>query len=202
MLEWRPVVGCEGYLEVSREGDIRTVGRTYTGRNGSIKTVKQKVLSTQEDSKGYLRCRTSIHGNKLTIKVHRAVAQAFVENPDNKPQVDHIDGNKHNNHADNLRWATNRENFDFSVENGLRKNSFMSLTEIRKTEKWKQKARETCKRVFSKQVSCYTLEGAYVCKFDSCHEAAQQLGISQSGISGCCIGRLKTYKGYLWKYVE
>lgn len=202
MEEWRPVVGYEGYLEVSISGKIRTLKRTYTGRNGSVKTVKPKILSVQADGKGYLRCRTSIDKRKVTIKVHRAVAQAFLDNPDNKPQVDHIDGNKKNNTVENLRWATNKENYDFSVKNGLRENSFKALSECRETEKWKQKARETCKRNFSKQVNCYTRSGEYIRTYESGQEAAREVGGSQSGISGCCTGRLPTYKGYVWRYVE
>ena len=81
-------------------------------------------LKQQPDNKGYLRVRVTINGQKKQLKVHRVVAEAFVPNPMNKPQVNHKDGNKHNNRADNLEWVTNQENADHAMANGLWANVF------------------------------------------------------------------------------
>lgn len=74
-----------------------------------------RVVKPQPNGKGYLR--VSI-GGKLRF-VHRMVAEQYVPNPENKPQVNHKDGNKRNNSADNLEWVTNQENRDHALKNGL-----------------------------------------------------------------------------------
>lgn len=106
--EWKKIDGTHGLIEVSTLGRVRSLLRPA-----------MTVLKVQNDKKGYQRVRVTIYGQKMTFKVHREVAKAFIPNPENKPQVNHIDGNKANNAADNLEWVTNRENAQHAFATGL-----------------------------------------------------------------------------------
>ena len=99
-------------------------------KNGDvINKHTKRVLKQRPNSKGYLRVAV----NKKFYFVHRLVAQEYIENPDHKSQVNHIDGNKRNNHVDNLEWVNNQENRDHAVSHGLHlqgeKCSWSKLTE-------------------------------------------------------------------------
>ena len=72
-------------------------------------------------SSGYLTATTKISGSHVCLRAHRLVAQAYIPNPDNKPQVNHKDGNKQNNHVSNLEWCTARENTQHAHDTGLAK---------------------------------------------------------------------------------
>ncbi|MFL2104164.1 NUMOD4 motif-containing HNH endonuclease [Mycobacteroides abscessus] len=109
---WRPVEGYKAY-EVSSFGRVRSKG--FIMNNGAFR--KGIILKPYPDPKGYLK--VDIHRN--IKKVHRLVAQAFIENSMNKPQVNHKDGDKSNNHIDNLEWMTNSENTQHAWDTGLRK---------------------------------------------------------------------------------
>ena len=78
-----------------------------------------KELSTSLTNKGYKTCRSSVNNVRKHISIHRAVATLYVPNPDNLPQVNHIDGDKLNNHYTNLEWVSNRQNKNHALENGL-----------------------------------------------------------------------------------
>ena len=105
---WKDIKGFEGLYQVSNYGKIRN------SRNN-------KLLKTQKDIKNYVVITLKNKEKKYTLKVHRLVAQAFVENSLNKPQVNHIDGNKENNFVDNLEWVNNSENQYHAYKTGLKK---------------------------------------------------------------------------------
>lgn len=92
--------------------------------NGSLIGKDGTIKKPQLDSKGYLRVQIYVGGKPVTEKVHRLVARHFIPNPDNKPQVNHIDGDKTNNYIENLEWVTNKENSDHAMSNGLMDNLF------------------------------------------------------------------------------
>jgi len=92
---------------------------TYNWRN----TGKRAVLKPATDKKGYRRVGLIIDGRLVTRKVHRLIANAFIPNPQGKPQVNHIDGNKSNNHVGNLEWVTQSENKKHSFALGLENNN-------------------------------------------------------------------------------
>ena len=105
---WKPIVGTKGFIEVSSKGRVRSLLRDTP-----------RILKTQSDRKGYHRVRVTIEREKATYKVHREVAKAFIQNPNNLPQVNHKDGNKANNSVHNLEWVTNKENAHHAIDSGL-----------------------------------------------------------------------------------
>lgn len=113
---WLPIKGFEGRLEVSNMGRVRSVERVVAF-GSSRRKVHQTIYKLFDDKDGYKMA--GISGK--AIKVHRAVAEAFIPNPENKPQVNHIDGDKSNNRVDNLEWATQEENMRHASRNGLAK---------------------------------------------------------------------------------
>lgn len=105
-------------LEVSNHGRIRTIERVIQGvgfaRSKTKRTIKSKLREIQ-----YQHAYPSIRDRKQFFRVHRMVALMFIPNPENKPEVNHIDGNKLNFYYKNLEWSTRKENMEHAVLNGL-----------------------------------------------------------------------------------
>lgn len=115
---WKPCVGFTWNYEVSNLGRVRSLGNAGNNRPGLI--LKPKI-----DKGGYLTIPSmrNNEGRLKSTKVHRLVAQAFIPNPDFKPQVNHVDGDKQNNRVDNLEWCTHSENTLHSYRIGLQKSN-------------------------------------------------------------------------------
>jgi hypothetical protein len=122
MEKWKPVKGYEGLYEVSNFGRVKALTRRVD-LGKCHRTFEEHFLSLATDHKGYLRCALSHEGTSKTFKVHRLVAEAFIPNPDNKEQVNHIDGNKTNNRVDNLEWCTRSENMHHACVTKLKRNN-------------------------------------------------------------------------------
>lgn len=101
---WKDIPNTKGCIQISSQGRAR-----------SLLSGKPRILKVQADKKGYLRLRVTIEQRKMTFKMHRAVANAFIPNPNNLPQVNHKDGDKRNNNVDNLEWCTNRDNAIYAL---------------------------------------------------------------------------------------
>lgn len=118
--EWRPVNRFDGKYEVSNYGRVRSINHEVKSLGG-YRTVKGRILK-QRVEHGYCRVQLSISKHEHPHRqVHRLVAEAFVPNPDNKPEVNHIDGCKTNNCVENLEWVTSSENSIHAIENGLQR---------------------------------------------------------------------------------
>ena len=109
--EWRKIVGYEGLYEVSSLGRVRSLDR-YDERNHFR---KGKVLSPIKDTGDYLKVNLYCNGKNKKCLVHRLVAQAFIENPDNLPEVNHKDEDKSNNRVDNLEFCDRKYNVNYGT---------------------------------------------------------------------------------------
>lgn len=125
---WKPVVGYEGVYEVSSFGKVRSLKRTRKGKCESECGVKERLLKPSKHTKGYLVCGLSKDGKLKYFKVHRLVAEAFLPNPENKEQIDHINTIKTDNCISNLRWVTPKEN----TNNPLTREKYLSRIKNKK----------------------------------------------------------------------
>ncbi len=112
---WKPLVGFEGYYEISNHGRIKNTGFRENKAN-NIKTQRIKNLHI---STGYLCTKLWVNGKCKHMLLHRAIAMAFIPNPDNLPFINHKDCNRLNNNISNLEWCTPKQNAVHAWENGL-----------------------------------------------------------------------------------
>lgn len=172
---WKKIEGTYGMMEVSSLGRIRSLLR-----------VDKTILKYQHDSKGYQRVRVTIRREKMSFKVHREVAKAFIPNPDNKPQVNHIDGNKDNNAVDNLEWVTNQENARHAFKTGL----FDSVTAGAK------RSNDARKR----PVAAFDPYTGRRCDFESVSDAERWFGSRH--ITAVLKGRRRHVQGWTFAYAD
>ena len=118
---WVPIPGYENYYEISNLANIRSINRSILTKSGYLKPEKERTLTQRISNKGYLTVTLSKNGQSNTKAVHRLLAQAFIPNPDNKPIINHRNGNKLDNAIDNLEWVTYSENAFHAYRTGLYK---------------------------------------------------------------------------------
>ena len=166
---WKPIKGYEGLYEVSNLGRVK-----------SLKFGKERMLKVSKDKKGYLHVVLCKNGILKTYYVHRLVAEAFIDNTDNLPQVNHKDENPQNNIYTNLEWCDRKYNCNYGTRN-------------------ERISEKMTNGKLSKPVLQYTLDGELVKEWSSTHECGRN-GYNRGNVWACCLGRLKTYKGFIWKY--
>lgn len=191
---WKDIDGYDGLYQVSNLGNIRSLDVLVNCRGCGKRIRKGRVLKQKIDKYGYYCVCLCENNKRKYFTVHRLVAQAFLPNPDNLPQVNHKDENKLNNRVDNLEYCTNKYNTNYG-------------TAIQRSAK-----RRINHPSSSKQVSQYTKDGNFVAEYPSSKEACRQTGINFTNINNCCKnrqyikkGRCYTVKyagGFIWRYKE
>lgn len=116
---WFDIPGYEDAYQINREGNVRSKPRQVNSPAcGGARTITARPISVRT-VKGYPAFTPCVGGKKRTLYLHRIMARLFVQNPDGKPHVNHIDGNKENFSPDNLEWCTHKENMRHAFESGL-----------------------------------------------------------------------------------
>lgn len=189
--EWRDVKGHEGLYQISSTGKVKSLYRDMG-----------KILTGEiiQKGKGYLRVELTQNKKVKRFLVHRLVAQAFILNPENKPEVNHIDGNTLNNNVSNLEWCTHRENIRHSWETGLNEKR---REELRKTNPLMIKKYELAEKR-KKPIIQMDLDDNFIREFSSAQDATNYYEIKDlyKHISACCVGRRKTAYGYKWAFKQ
>lgn len=116
---WKKIKLLNNQYEVSNYGNVRSVTNVITRSNGRKHTVVSKVLKPATNKNGYLRVGVCVNKKLKTYSIHRLVALEFIENPLNKEEVNHINGNKKDNRCENLEWVTRKENIEHCLLNKL-----------------------------------------------------------------------------------
>lgn len=176
---WKDIKGYEGLYQVSNLGRVKSLGN---GKSTNANTKEERIMKLR--NKPYKSVKLSKNGEYKYPAVHRLVAIEFIPNPENKPQVNHIDGNKHNNRVDNLEWTTAKENIKHSLDNNLQ-NHHTSET-----------------YPHSKKVIWYDESGELIGEFFSIRDAANKTGNSRQNISNWCNGKHKNKTGQKWIFNE
>lgn len=118
---WKNIINYEDYYQVSNFGNVKSLDRIVNKPNGISYLRKGKPCKQSKSNLGYMTVGFTVNNKKVNKYVHRLVAEAFITNMNNYPQVNHIDCDKTNNRLYNLEWCTNSENHIHATKNGLNK---------------------------------------------------------------------------------
>ena len=205
---WKPIKDYEGLYEISNLGRVKRLCKTIIDSKGRKQIFEENILKPFKN-KGYLMIDLTKNKIKKRFLVHRLVAETFIPNPDNKPQVDHINTIRDDNRADNLRWTTRSENCNNELTKkhmsesqkgkqlpeDTKKKIQKSLKGHKVSEETKDKIRKSKE---SKKVYCIELDKV----FESISEAGRELNLPSGHISDVCRGKRKHEKGYHFIYYK
>jgi hypothetical protein len=190
---WKDAVGYEGFYRVSDHGRaMRMQGvriKGYFNGKALFAQVKQSIISGHVRPDGYVVLSLWMDGKRSVEYLHRLIAKAFIENPEGKKTVNHIDGNPTNNTVTNLEWCTYSENHEHAFRVLNRKHSKHRLGRLGILD--------------PQSMSVQQIKGGVVVNvFGSMREAERETGIRNNRISTVCSGKAKTAGGYEWKYLN
>lgn len=162
---WKNIFGYEGLYQISNHGRVK-----------SLKFGKEKILKSRKDKYGYHQVILSKEGKIKNHLIHRLVAYAFIDNPNNLPQVNHKDEDKTNNMVENLEYCDRIYNLNYGTHN------------------------ERMAKAKSIPILQFTKQGEFIKKWDSAIQVERVLGFNSCNIYMCCKGRRKSAHDYKWRY--
>lgn len=177
---WKDIPNYEGLYQISNLGRIKSLKRYVKNKHGK-RIVKEKILTNYINGTGYYAVNLRKECGIDIKRVHRLVAESFIPNPNNLPQVNHIDGNKLNNNIENLEWCNCSYNVKEAFRLGLNKHI------------------DFVKR---KEILQFNLKNEFIKEWKSIYDAWKNTNIPRSCINKVCQGKQKTAGNYIWKYKE
>lgn len=183
--EWRSIDGFEGRYQISNLGRVLSLPKIITTNvfnKAKVETsTKERIIKGRKDKDGYIIADLSDSSGKLhKCRVHRLVANAFIEKVDGKEMVNHKNGQKDDNRASNLEWCTNKENLTHAHH----------------------ELYNDCHHYYNERtVALYSEDMNLVKEFKSCASAARHLGVSAQAVASCLSGKSKTCKGKILRYI-
>lgn len=181
---WKDVVGYEGIYEVSSIGNVRKKETFAKVCGNGYRKVKSHNCKTYKFPNGYIGVKLYINHSVKNKLVHRLVAEAFIDNPENYPQVNHKDENIENNCMENLEWCTSKYNANYGTRN--------------------ERCRKGNSRFFKKVAQIDKESGDIIKIWDCIGDASRILNINDSHIIRVCkhLKRNVTAGGFIWKYAD
>lgn len=186
---FKDIKGYEGLYQVSNLGNVKSLGND--------KAKKERILKTGKNIWGYLYVILRKNRKGKITYIHRLVANTFIPNVDNLPQVNHKDENKENNCADNLEWCNAKYNNTYGtcIQRRVANTDYKTIAEKQKNDPNR-----------SKKVYQHTLDGKLIKIWESINECKRN-GYNQGNVAACCRNCFNregnnVYKGYIWSYTE
>lgn len=181
--EWKQCKGFEPFYEVSNTGKVRSIAVWSEKYKRIIQRPHAKERKQEETKDGYMRVLLCYYGKHYHCAVHRLVAQAFIQNPEELPCINHKDENTKNNYVENLEWCTWKYNSNYG------------------TLPHRISVRQTNSPERSKAVCQIGMDGKVIKSYPSQKEAERQTGVSSDMIGRVCRGQAKTGGGYKWAFI-
>ena len=182
---WKDIEGFEGRYQISNLGNVMSLNYMANGYAA--------LLTPKINNKGYAWVELFKDKKRKPMLIHRLVAQAFIENPNNHPFVNHKDENPQNNRVDNLEWCTHIYNVHYSLRLHPERNKWCADRKPRRCGAYK----------YSKKVRQIDISsGEVVCEYPYLAEVRRTLNKNESSIRECCLGKRKTAYGYRWEFCE
>ena len=181
---WKDIIGYEGAYQISNYGRVKSLDRYITYINGKKVFTKGKILKGFTKPEDYKCIDLYFNNKKSKFYIHRLVAEAFIPNPNNLPQVNHKDENGSNNYVENLEWCTCIYNINYGTHN----------QKVGKSNKnHPNKIKPICQ---------FDLDGNFIKEWDSITLAAEEYKIPKTSITRCCKHKfgVKQCGGYRWEY--
>lgn len=176
---WKDIVGYERLYQVSNMGNVRKIAPFSRMLDCSIQN--PYLLKQSKSSTGYVHVQLVKDGIAKTINVHKLVAMAFIKNPENKPEINHIDADRSNNVFTNLEWVTHAENIVHAVMLSRIDTSIM----------------RSCKKKMYKVLQ-YSSHGEFIKEWYSVDDIVAEFNVRRCTIYSCLNGHNKSALGYMW----
>ena len=171
---WKDIKGYEGCYQISNLGRVKSLARVQHKWNKDFIS-KERMLRGNINTNGYPYVVLRKNGEYGVFRIHRLVAEAFIPNPNNFPQVNHKDEDKTNNRVDNLEWCDGKYNCCYGTRG------------------------DRIRKKLEKPVAQYSKSGILLQVYQSQRQAARAIGVPPNGISLCVCGKIQAYKGFIWK---